>query len=406
MKTSVAGEFLSAPEGAEAAAALRRCVHCGFCNSVCPTYLQLGDENNGPRGRIYQMKNFMEGGGASAGNVANLDLCLTCQACESACPSGVDYLRLLDFARPKMAAAVRRPAHVRFRRRLALAVLLRPQWLKRILRIAAFFRPLLPAAWRAYLPESAAPPNIAAPAKSSKKVLLYDGCVQSALRPNINARARTALASVDIASEEARSFCCGALQLHLEDDKALARIRANVDFLHSQLQNGVSRIVSTASGCGRTVADYGRLLAHDSKYAERAREVSAAHCDLAELLAEEEELPGLSADGAAVAFHCPCTLQHGQKAAAAVPKVLSRLGAKVCLPSDGGRCCGSAGFYSQEHPGMARRLRDSRLRELDKTAATILTANIGCQLHLQGGSARPVKHWIEAVNIAPGRLSE
>lgn len=404
MKTTVTAEFLAATEGREAAAILRRCVHCGFCNSACPTYLQLGDEKNGPRGRIYQIKNFMEGQGANAANLANLDLCLTCQACESACPSGVEYLRLLDFARPQIAAAVGRSATVRRQRRLALAILLRPRLLKILLTLAAVLRPALPARYRAYLPQAKTAPPVVATA-AARRVLLYDGCVQGVLRPAINAHARAILSAVGIAAEEARPLCCGALQLHLEDNTAPQRIRANVDFFHAKLQSGVSRIVSTASGCGRTIAEYGRLLAHDRHYAGKAAQVSAAHCDVAELLAATDDLSALTADSAAVAFHCPCTLQHGQNAAAAVPGVLTRLGAQIRLPDDSG-CCGSAGFYSQEHPGMARRLRDSRLNALNKTAAdSIITANIGCQLHLQSGSQQPVRHWLQTIKIKSGTVT-
>lgn len=400
MHTQISTPTLSAPEKAQAQEVLARCVHCGFCNSACPTYLQLGEENNGPRGRIYQMKTYLESGLASAATLKNLDQCLTCQACESACPSGVRYTHLLETVRPKIAVAVGRGGRQKLRRQVALYLLLRPRLLRFLLQLASPLRGFLPRTMQAYFPQAAvttSPSSVA----GAPRIVLFDGCVQSALRPGINAHAAAVCARCGIASTEEKNFCCGALQLHMEEEEsAMAHIRRNVDRLHKQLEDGATHIVSTASGCGRMVADYGRLLADDPHYAARAQAVSAAHCDLAELLQQQESLDGLQVAAGETAFHCPCTLQHGQGQGGAVQTVLARLGAAVHTAADGGRCCGSAGFYSQEHPALAQQLRDERLAQLSAhSPAHIVTANIGCQLHLQGGSSVPVSHWIERIRI-------
>ena len=403
MQTKLPPAVLSAPGGRAAEAVLRRCVHCGFCNSACPTYLHFGDERNGPRGRIYFMKRFLEGDKAEESNLRNLDLCLTCQACESACPSGVEYLRLLEWTRPQVAAAVGRPPLARARRALAIAVLLRPRLLRALAQTAAVFRPLLPKALKPYAARRAKKAAAGAASAAKKRVVLYDGCAQSAFAPNINAHAKRVLAAAGMEAKEARGFCCGALQLHLEDtDAAMRRIRANVDALWQRLQDGAQAVASSASGCGRTIASYGELLANDPNYAHKAQAVSAAHCDISALLAEAD-LSGLSAQGRRVAFHCPCTLQHAQKGGATPPALLRQLGAEVTEAPDGGMCCGAAGFYAAENPKVAKALRKSRLQQLGATgqkgapADGIVTANIGCQLHLQGGTKTPVRHWLEVV---------
>ena len=404
MHTTITSPALNAGEKAQAQAVLARCVHCGFCNSACPTYLQLGEENNGPRGRIYQMKTFLEGGGANSATLKNLDQCLTCQACESACPSGVQYTHLLEIARPKVAAAVGRSLVRQFVREMALRVFLRPQLLRFALTMAQPLRAFLPRKFRPYfqLTRSRAVPP---PAQERKKIVLFDGCVQSAINPRLNAHTAAVCARCGIASVEEKNFCCGALELHMEaKDAAMTRIRANVDKLHQQLEDGATQIVSTASGCGRMVADYGRLLADDPRYAEKAKAVSDAHMDIAALLLQEDALDGLQIAKGEMAFHCPCTLHHAQGQGDAVQTLFARLGAAPPhIPADSGRCCGSAGFYSQEHPALAKKLRDERLAQLSSGGggkpARILTANIGCQLHLQGGSDTPVTHWIEQVKI-------
>ena len=397
---------LATPVGRDAEAILRHCVHCGLCNSACPTYRETSDELDGPRGRIYQMKRFLEGGSMGVENLAHLDLCLSCQACETACPSGVDYLGLLEIVRPQLARRRPRPLWRWLWRRLALAVLLRPLLLQGLLRIGRALRPLLPGGLRMRIPPNpgtstpARSANLAA-SKSGRRVVLYDGCVQSAAAPDINQHCTAVLSAVGIDCELVSKFCCGGLERHLEaGERTLRRIRNNIDYLGALLDGGVEAIVSTASGCGATISDYPHLLRHDPEYAGRARRVANAHRDLAELLLQEP-LDGLCAEADGTpAFHCPCTLQHALGQGNTVPQVLARLGLVLSPIAGDGNCCGSAGFYAYEQPAMAARLRAERLQALlANDPNQIFTANIGCQLHLQAGTHRRVRHWIHMVQV-------
>lgn len=401
MQTQLPKSFTATAEGKKADDILRRCVHCGFCNNACPTYRQLGDETEGPRGRIYQMKRFLEGEKNGIENLLHLDHCLTCQSCESACPSGVEYRHLVDIVRPKMAAKIRRSFWVRWRRAAACQLLLRPSLLKLLLWAVRLSSPLLPQKLRALTPPQPLPsPPISQGRQKrfARQVILPDGCVQSAAAPDINRHTQALLNHIGVDCTEEKGFCCGALELHLEyKEKAMARIRVNVDRLYAALQTGSEAVISTASGCGRIIADYGRLLAEDPHYAERAKAVSAAHRDIAAFLVGEN-LSGISVkDDNRLSFHCPCTLFHGQKQAPAVGEIFAHLGSPLPPVANAGMCCGSAGFYSYEHPQMAKRLRADILRAHD-SAEKIITANIGCQLHLQAGGKTPVRHWIQSLN--------
>ena len=401
MQTQLSEQVLASASGKRAEEILRRCVHCGFCNNVCPTYRQLGDELDGPRGRIYQMKRFLEGEEASDSNLLHLDRCLTCQSCESACPSGVDYLDLLEIVRPQVAQEVPRSLWVRARRRLACWLLLKPRLLAMMVNAARALRVLLPAA----VPIPARPLPASLPMSLSgreddtkRHVVIPDGCVQSAIAPDINRHTAAVLSHIGVGCRQESGFCCGALQLHLEQKpQALARIRRNVDRLYDALQSGAEAVVTTASGCGRTIADYGHLLADDKHYAARAAAVSAAHRDIAAFLIDEDlSHLQIASDEAGLSFHCPCTLYHHQKQQQTVQRIFARLGAPLPAVANAGQCCGSAGFYSVEQPDLAARLR-ANIIDAHAPAEKIITANIGCQLHLQQGTDKPVRHWIQMV---------
>lgn len=405
----------AADDNHRANALLRKCVHCGFCNSVCPTYAELADEQNGPRGRIWQMKSFLAGEHSADVNLANLDLCLTCGACQSACPSGVEYLAAYDIVKPLMEKQLHRGFGRRILRRIALAVLPYHKRARPFVRLAQMVgmlklhAPMItkPAAKNGEKNENGEKDKNKENKTNITSALLFDGCIQSTAAAGINHHAAKLLAAVGIDSFEEKDFCCGALQMHLGDEeKGKARIRNNTDILHRRLQSGAKWIVSTASGCGRMLASYGRVLADEQSYAIKAKQVSAAVVDIGALLAMQN-IDNLQADtkkindkGEAV-FHCPCTLAHGDGAgggAAAVMKVLTKAGVRITMPPP--VCCGSAGFYSYENPKMAQTLRDKRLMVLqnDKPAA-ILTANIGCQMHLQSGTKTPVRHWLDLLQV-------
>ncbi len=394
---------MSAEDGARAL--LRKCVHCGFCNSVCPTYLELADEQNGPRGRIWQMKSFLAGEPTAAVNLANLDLCLTCGACQSACPSGVEYLAAHDMVKPMMEKQLPRGWRKNIMRRIALAVLPHPKRVRPMIKLAQLFG-LQPPVQSMQVQTNTA--KVAAENNDDKtaRAVLFDGCVQSAAAPGINHHAAKLIQATGIGTLEETGFCCGALQMHLGDEeKGKARIRNNVDILHRRLQNGAKWIVSTASGCGRMVASYGRVLANESGYAAKAKQVSAAAMDVGVLLAGQscdnlQPADNIKGDEGEAVFHCPCTLTHGESAGggAAVMAVLEKVGVKTTMPPP--VCCGSAGFYSYENPKMAKTLRDKRLAVLqDGNPSAIYTANIGCQIHLQTGTKTPVRHWLDLLQV-------
>ena len=403
MQTRLPPELLRSRDGREADRILRQCVHCGFCNTDCPTYRLFGDELDGPRGRIYQIKRFLEGEASGAANLLRLDRCLNCRACETACPSGVEYSRLLDLARPRIAARYGRALPERLKRRLGLAVLPRKRRLAAALALARLLRFALPARLRRRLPPQPPRPQSdeggaggkrkAPPVRHVRRMLILEGCVQSVTAPDINRHCRRLLERMEISLLEIEDACCGALAYHLED-KAAARatMRRNIDRLWPQLEQGAEAVVGTASGCGSMIKEYGYLLRDDPAYAAKARRVSEAYRDIAEVLAAAP--PGaLRACNTRAAVHIPCTLQHGQSAAIARLRA-TLTAAGLDAPLVEGPCCGSAGFYSLAQPRIAERLLHDKLRELARHPADVIaTANIGCQLHLQSASAKPVRHW-------------
>jgi glycolate oxidase iron-sulfur subunit len=399
VQTSLADFIRHTPQGAEAAEILGKCVHCGFCTATCPTYQLLGDELDGPRGRIYLIKQVLEGETPSAKTQLHLDRCLTCRNCETTCPSGVQYGRLLDIGRKAVDDQVNRSTGVALMRTVLKEGLPSPLFAP-AMKLGQMMRPLLPAGLKKKVP--AKQDAGAWPTRThARKMLLLAGCVQPAMLPNINAATARVFDSLGIELVMPKAAgCCGAIRYHLNDhDGGLADARRNVDAWWPHIESGCEAIVMNASGCGAQVKEYGHLLRLDAAYAQKAQRVSGLTRDVAELL------PALIAENNArlapradtrVVFHPPCTLQHGQQIRGAVEPLLNSLGAEVLPFSEPHLCCGSSGTYSILQPELSMQLRDRKLGNLQQPRPDlILSANIGCITHLQGGTETPVMHWIE-----------
>jgi glycolate oxidase iron-sulfur subunit len=406
MQTHLAPQYQDSAAGREAEAILRKCVHCGFCTATCPTYQLLGDELDGPRGRIYLIKQVLEGEAPTRKTQMHLDRCLTCRNCESTCPSGVQYGHLVDIGRQIVDEQVPRPAAEKAVRWLLKEGLPSPLFAP-ALKLGQMVRGALPPTLRAKvpLPQSAGRwPS----ASHVRKVLTLAGCVQPALSPNINSATARVLDAAGIECVTApQAGCCGAVKFHLNDQSGgLGQMRANIDAWWPLLSSGqVEALVINASGCGATIKDYGHLLRDDPAYAEKAALVSAKTRDLSELLPDLVPLlkPRLkSAPQGVVAFHPPCTLQHGQKLRGGVETHLGELGFTVQVArNEAHLCCGSAGTYSVLNPDIAYELRDRKVGHLEALQPeVIVSANIGCITHLQSGTATPVKHWVEVLDEA------
>jgi glycolate oxidase iron-sulfur subunit len=389
---------------------VQKCVHCGFCTATCPTYQLLGDELDGPRGRIYLMKQVLEGQPAGAATRLHLDRCLTCRNCESTCPSGVTYGRLAEIGRKIVddqldAKGEARPLAERAVRWVLREGLTRPALFGPALKLGQAVRPLLPPVLRNKVPAKQPRAGVRPIATHARKMLLLEGCVQPAMSPNINAATARVFDKLGVQLISAdRAGCCGAIRYHMNDHVGgLDNMRANIDAWWPHIEAGAEAIVMTASGCGAMVKEYGLLLRDDPAYAERAKRVSALTRDLCEVLPAFSDTLLQKAKPAAqrprVAWHPPCTLQHGQQIRGAVETLLTSLGVDVKLCADSHLCCGSAGTYSVLQPELAYRLRDDKLRNLQAVQPErIVTANIGCVTHLQSGTDTPVEHWIELVD--------
>ncbi|MYM30944.1 glycolate oxidase subunit GlcF [Duganella sp. CY15W] len=404
MQTNLADFIKHTREGEEADAILRACVHCGFCTATCPTYQLLGDELDGPRGRIYLIKQVLEGAPVTASTQTHLDRCLTCRNCETTCPSGVKYGRLVDIGRQVVEQRVQRPLGERIKRKVLIEGLTRKPVFSAALRAGQIFRPLLSPALQDKIPQRQ---NAGVwPAREhARKMLVLDGCAQPAMAPNINAATARVLDALGVQLMVAsRAGCCGALRHHMnEQEAALDDMRRNIDAWWPYVDT-VEAIVMTASGCGVTVKEYGHLLAHDPVYAEKAARISALARDLSEVMPQFEEALTRrvrSSSAGRVAYHPPCTLQHGQQIRGKVESVLRAAGVDVVLCADSHLCCGSAGSYSLLQPELSLQLRDRKLANLVETGAqTIVSANVGCTAHLQSGTETPVMHWIELIDRA------
>jgi glycolate oxidase iron-sulfur subunit len=403
VQTNLSEHAKRLPRGEEAESILRSCVHCGFCNAPCPTYQLLGDELDGPRGRIYLIKQVLEGHEVTAKTQLHLDRCLTCRNCETTCPSGVDYHNLLDIGRAVVDAAVPRPLAQRVLRQGLRAVVPNASLFKGLTQVGQVLRPLLPEVLKAKLPRAARAAKPRPAPRHARRVLMLEGCVQPGLSPNTNAATARVLDRLGISVTPIREAgCCGAVDYHLDAQEAgLERARRNIDAWWPAIEQGAEAIVQTASGCGAFVKEYGHLLEQDPAYAEKAKRVGALAKDLVEVLREEPlENLGVRSE-LRLAFHCPCTLQHAQKLGGAVEAVLGRLGFSLTAVADSHLCCGSAGTYSLTQPELSKQLRDNKLNALESgKPEVIVTANIGCQTHLDGAGRTPVRHWIELVEEA------
>ncbi len=407
MQTQLSPEYLNTPDGREAESILRKCVHCGFCTATCPTYQLLGDELDGPRGRIYLIKQVLEGAEPTRKTQQHLDRCLTCRNCESTCPSGVQYGHLVDIGRKLVDAKVERPAGEKLVR-WALKEGLSSSLFAPAMKLGQSLRGLLPESLKAKVPESR-DAGVWPTREHARKVLMLTGCVQPSMSPSINSATARVLDACGLQTVVAsQAGCCGALKFHLNDQTGgTAQMRANIDAWWPWVESGeVEAIVMNASGCGVMVKDYGHVLRDDPAYADKAQRISALTRDLSELLPQllpslkEQLRPEAVQAAGVVAYHPPCTLQHGQQLKGGVETHMTALGFQVQVAaSESHLCCGSAGTYSVLNPEIAYQLRDRKLGHLNALQPrAILSANIGCITHLQSGSDVPVRHWVELVD--------
>jgi glycolate oxidase iron-sulfur subunit len=402
MQTQLADFIRETPEGREADSILRKCVHCGFCTATCPTYQVLGDDLDSPRGRIYLIKRALEGAPVTEKTRLHLDRCLTCRACETTCPSGVRYGRLVDIGRAVVEERTARSLWDRIKRSALSFALPRTSLFSFALGLGRIARPLLPARLKKKIPPKTKSAGAWPAPRHARKMLVLAGCVQPALAPSINAAAARVLDRLGISLVEVEGAgCCGALRFHLnKQDAGRDDMRALIDAWWPRVERGeVEAIVMTASGCGATVKEYAHLLANDPEYRDKAARVSSITKDLIEVLSAEA-LPPRSMK-TRVAFQSPCTLQHGQQIRGGAEALLARAGYELVPVEDGHLCCGSAGTYSILEPALSTELRARKLANLHKGAPrAIATANIGCLAHLQGATETPVRHWIELLEEA------
>ena len=409
MQTNLADFIKDTPQGQEADAILRKCVHCGFCLATCPTYNLLGDELDSPRGRIYLMKQVLEGAPVTAKTQLHLDRCLTCRACETTCPSGVQYGRLVDIGREIVDSKVQRSAIDRLKRSVLKKVLPRTDLFRIGLTVARAMKPLLPAALAKKI-TGARDAGAWPPARHARKMLVLEGCVQPAMAPSINSATARVLDQLGISLvTAAKAGCCGAIPHHLNDPhEAHIFIKRNIDAWWPAIEQGAEAIVVTASGCGTMVAEYGHMLRNDAAYAQKAARVSALFRDLSQVISQEKNalVKKLSAPEGSkrkLAFHSPCSLQHGLQIKGVVEDLLRAAGYELTSVPDGHLCCGSAGTYSLLQPELSQQLLANKVKALESGAPQMIaTANIGCLAHIESGlnasSQTPIRHWIELLD--------
>ena len=407
MQTNLADYIKNTAQGREADEILRKCVHCGFCLATCPTYQLLGDELDSPRGRIYLMKQVLEGAAVTSKTQLHLDRCLTCRACETTCPSGVQYGRLVDIGRELVHRRVGRSPTEKYTRFLLKEGLTRPWLFAPAIMLGQLFRPALPSVLAAKVPSGGGARGPWPKSRHPRRMLALAGCVQPALAPSINGAAARVLDRIGISLVEApQAGCCGALRFHLDDQAgATADARRNIDAWWPYVEQGVQAIAMTASGCGSMVHEYAHVLRNDPAYADKAARVSLLTRDISEIIAAEKQRLASLLDSAKpvprtkLAFHAPCSLQHGQKIRGVVEELLLAAGYELTPVADSHMCCGSAGAYSILNPDIAFELRDRKISALCAGMPEgIATANIGCLTHLQSAKMLPVKHWIELID--------
>lgn len=398
MQTWLPADFMQTPEGKEADAILRSCVHCGFCNTACPTYTLLGNELDGPRGRIYQIKGMLEGQAVTRQTQTHLDRCLTCRACETACPSGVQYAKLVDIGRSELEKRVPRSIPQRLIRSALCWIIPSTGRFRLMLKLAHIVRPLMPSALKRYIPVSK-PAGIWPQARHSRRMLILAGCVQPVLEPGIDSILARLLDRHGISAIPVHSGCCGAVSHHLTaTEQTRTHIKITIDTLWPYIENGIEAIIMTASGCGAMLQEYSHLLREDPEYSMKAAKLTALCCDpvqIVESLSIDREGNGLR-----VAFQAPCSLVNALKLEGRVETVLKRAGYQLLPVNESALCCGSAGTYSILQPKLAAELRERKLRNLQLSQPEIIaTANIGCLTHLNIMSKVPVVHWLSLLEI-------
>ena len=401
MHTELSDKFKNTLEGDVASKVIAKCVHCGFCNATCPTYQLLGDELDGPRGRIYQMKQVFEGAQPTAELALHLDRCLTCRSCETTCPSGVEYHQLLDISREVIEQNLSRGKFENLQKWLLRTFLSRRKIMTPVLKCAQFFRPFLPAVLKKNIPLKQISGDWPT-ASHARRMLILEGCVQPGMKPLTNRAAARVLDRLGITVvRESQEGCCGALSFHLNaQQQARQQMRQNIDAWWPHVEAGIEAIISTASGCGVMIKDYADVLADDDNYAQKAKHISSLTKDLGQIIHAEDLQTLRIKNDSTVAFHPPCTLQHGQQINGLVESILKRCGYVLTIIPDSHLCCGSAGTYSIFQKELSDKLLKNKILAINKgQPGVIATANIGCQLHLETASQLPVIHWIELLDI-------
>ncbi|MCW9034101.1 MAG: glycolate oxidase subunit GlcF [Alphaproteobacteria bacterium] len=419
MQTNFSPEQLADKDIQLADNILRKCVHCGFCTATCPTFVELGDELDSPRGRIYQIKGYLETGKPGDKLVKHLDRCLTCQSCMTTCPSGVDYVHLVDLARERMEGEIKRPFMDRFIRVLLSQILPYPNRFKLAMigaRLGKLAPWALPAVFKGMVekaPKSLPVPGLSdsqshypAAGTQHKRVAVLTGCVQRVLKPSINdatVRLLTRLGCEVVVPQD--QGCCGAVSHHMgRGDEARSFIKNNIVSLEKAAgDQGFDAIISNASGCGTTVKDYGHHLKGDPQWAERAEKISGAVRDVSEFIGELGIPEGTLSNLPKVAYHAPCSLQHGLKVVATPKQLLERAGFEVSTPLESHLCCGSAGTYSILQPAISKRLQKRKVDNLERLSGEVIaTGNIGCLEHIGSGTKLPIVHTVELLDWALG----
>lgn len=403
MKTTFLPEYRDTVHGQLAEQNLRSCIHCGMCNATCPTYQQLGDELDGPRGRLYLMKQVFEGNAATRTTQLHLDRCLTCRACETTCPSGVTYSAVVDYGRELVDQQLARPINERIMRALLRYVIPNRRLFKMLLATGQFFRPVMPGFLQSQIPAKQSVVSFKG-GNQPRKMLILEACGQTAATPNTNIATARVLDKLGISVVRAkRDGCCGAMSSHMaQTGEAEAYMRRNIDAWWPHIEQGVEAIISTASGCGVHVKEYDKLLAHDDQYRDKAKRVADLTMDLSEVLADKDIAALTNNTGVKrVALQNPCTLQHGQRITGVIERILQSAGYELTHVPKAHLCCGSAGTYSVLQKDLAKQLRAEKLQALQSASPDVIaTANIGCQLHLSSAADVPVKHWIELLDEA------
>ena len=399
MQTSLTQQYAATARGQEAEAILRKCVHCGFCNATCPTYQLLGDELDGPRGRIYLIKQVLEGSAPDTETQLHLDRCLTCRNCETTCPSGVEYSKLAEIGREIVSEGVSRQTGDSLKRRGIAGMVRNATIFRLMLGIGGLFKWMLPEDLSSKIYRDPSPGNLTWPSpRHQRKMVVLGGCAQKAMTPGVNLAAAIVLDRVGISLVEVPGAgCCGSLDLHTTSEEQGREVaRRLIDAWYPLIEQGVEAFVGTASGCGAAMKEYDHLFRHDTKYRAKAEKIAALSKDLCEIL-ENEEMADFKTlgKGRKVAFHPPCTLQHGQKITGKVEKILSSAGYELVPVPESHLCCGSAGSYSLLQPEISLSLKKNKQNALlSGDPDLICTANIGCQAHLAAGLGKPISHWI------------